>query len=184
MGDDNETTGHSMLMATKSKRKYLRNVLFFSSVFFFKDEIINSETKIIVNGLFFGRELKRLIDEKVEQKARGKLTVILEFAVVSLLTPLGKPSISTTKLSDFSVLYWNPLTWSETSIFWVSFSFIPQSSEEELEVDNPEFWNRNQAPQHREEEKERLFSWNGWQMNENEKRPMTQWNSCRKEKIY
>lgn len=80
--------------------------MFFSfPLFFFKDEIINSETKIIVNGLFFGRELKRLIDEKVEQKARGKLTVILEFAVVSLLTPLGKPSISTTKLSDFSVLY-------------------------------------------------------------------------------
>ena len=41
MGDDNETTeGHSMLMATKSKRKYLRNVLFFSSVFFSRMKLL------------------------------------------------------------------------------------------------------------------------------------------------
>lgn len=43
-----------------------------------------------------------------------RLTLNLGFAGTSLL---GQLSMSMTKLSDFSVMYWYPFIWSETEIF-------------------------------------------------------------------
>ena len=59
--------------------------------------------------------------------------MILEFAVISLLLGWEKLSMSITKLSDLSAVYWKPFVWSETEIFWLPiFSSKPQSSQELL----------------------------------------------------
>ena len=88
--------------------------------------------------------------------------MILEFAVISLLLGWEKLSMSITKLSDLSAVYWKPFVWSETEIFWLPiFSSKPQSSQELLISCEQTQQPRKYINIHRERERERERERNG-----------------------